>query len=90
MCLEIYEYVDKLLLEFVPQRTFHRQSLPQWITPGTSNLMKRPHTKKQMLKRKSPEQRLSNLSKSENQVISKWRKIAANIKKNSWAHETLN
>ena len=56
MCLEFYEYVDKLLLEFLPQRIFHRQSLQPWITPETSNLMKRLHTKKQLLKQKSTEQ----------------------------------
>ena len=45
MCLEFYKYVDKMLLEFVPQRTFHRQGLPPWITPETFNLMIRKHTK---------------------------------------------
>ena len=45
MCLEFYEYVDKMLLEFVPQRNFHTQGLPPWITPETFNLMIRMHTK---------------------------------------------
>ena len=71
MCLEFYDYVDKLQLEFVPQRSFHRQCLTPWITPETSNLIKRLHTKKQLLKHKSPEQSLSVVDELENQVISK-------------------
>ena len=40
MCEEMYDFFDKVAQATFPKRTKHRQSLPPWITPSTSNLMK--------------------------------------------------
>ena len=39
-----YERIPSFLPEYIPRRTQHRQNLPPWITPETSNSMKRLST----------------------------------------------
>ena len=39
-----YEWIHSFMPKFIPRRTQHRQNLPPWITPETSNSMKRLST----------------------------------------------
>ena len=48
---EWFSWLIDLLQKSVPIRTKHRQSLPPWISPSTSNLMKRKETAKEKLNR---------------------------------------
>ena len=43
---EMYEYINNLISNFVPKRTMHRQKLPPWVSPKTSNLIKILETKR--------------------------------------------
>ena len=35
-----YKYINDIIHQFVPRRTYHRQSLPPWVSSSTSHLMK--------------------------------------------------
>ena len=41
-----YKYINDIIDQFVPRRTFHRQSLPPWISSSTFHLMKILQTKR--------------------------------------------
>lgn len=69
LCGELYEYFDLILTNSVPRRSRHRQSLPPWISPETSNLMKRLSTKKSQLARKPTSYRRNQVLRLENIVI---------------------
>ena len=44
LCEEMYDFFDKVAQATIPKRTRHSQSLSPWITPSTSNLMKKLNT----------------------------------------------
>ena len=52
MCEEKYNLFDKVAQATIPKKTRHRQSLPPWITPSTSNLMKKLNTQPKLLANK--------------------------------------
>ena len=43
---EFVEYLAKFIRKKVPLRTRHRQSLPPWIKPSTSDLLRKIETQK--------------------------------------------
>ena len=43
------KWISGLVQKFVPRRTKHRSSLPPWVTPGTSHLIKKLATKRKLL-----------------------------------------
>ena len=45
----MYNYLTDLIDTHIPKRTKYRQSLPPWITPGTSHQMKTLNTQKRLL-----------------------------------------
>ena len=49
---EMYDFFDKVAQTTIPKRTRHRQSLPPWITPSTSNLMKKLNTQRKLVANK--------------------------------------
>ena len=49
MYSELCQYTENLIQECVPLRTRHRQELPPWITPNTSNLINKLKTQKKVL-----------------------------------------
>ena len=52
MCEEMYDFFDKVAQATITKRTRHRQSLPPWITPSTSNLMKKLNTQRKLVANK--------------------------------------
>ena len=52
MCEERYDFFDEVAQLMIPKRTRHRQSLPPWITPSTSNLMKKLDTQRKLVANK--------------------------------------
>ena len=52
LCEEMYDFFDKVAEAKIPKRTRHRQSLPPWITPSTSNLMKKMNTQRKIVANK--------------------------------------
>ena len=52
MSEEFTRYLDGSFNLYVPKRTRHRQSLPAWISCGTSNLINKLKTQKRLLENK--------------------------------------
>ena len=65
-CLELHDYFDIFIQKHIPQRTKHRQQLPTWIMPSTSNLMKKLKTQRELLNRKPTNYRKLKVTKLEN------------------------
>ena len=61
-------YLDGIFDLCVPKRTRHRQSLPPWISCGTSYLIIKLKTRKRLLEIKSTSYRKQLVVKPENQV----------------------
>ena len=53
MCEEMYDFFDKVVQATIPKKTRHRQSLPPWIAPKTSNLMKNLNTQRKLVAKKN-------------------------------------
>ena len=49
LCEEMYDFFDKVAQATIPKRTRHSQSLPPWITPSMSNLMKKLNTQRELV-----------------------------------------
>lgn len=69
MLKQLYEYLENLFESYVPRRTAHRQQLPPWITPSTSNLMKKLATQKRLLETKPTSYRQRTVSHLESVVL---------------------
>ena len=52
MCKEMYDFFLKVAQATIPKRTRNRRPLPPWITPSTSNLMKKLNTQRKLLANK--------------------------------------
>ena len=63
------QYTENLIQECVPLRTRHRQQMPPWITPSTSNLKNKLKTQKRVLLERLTAYRRNNVSKLENVVL---------------------
>ena len=68
MSEEFTRYLDGIFDLYVPKRTRHRQSLPPWISCGTSNLINKLKTQKRLLENKPTSYRKKLVLKMENQV----------------------
>ena len=68
MCEELHQYLDQMIVVYVPRRTRHRQCLAPWITSHTSNLLKQLKTEKALLERKFNSYRKQQVQKLENLV----------------------
>ena len=68
MCEEIYNFFDKVAQATIPKRTKHRQSLQPWITPSTSNLMKKLNTQRKLVAYKPASYRKNIVRKFQNVV----------------------
>ena len=67
-CLELHDYFDNFIQKHIPQRTKHRQQLPTWIMPSTSNLMKKLKTQRELWNKKPTDYRKLKVTKLENLV----------------------
>ena len=68
MCEEMYDFFDKVAQATIPKRTRHRQSLPPWITPSTSNLMKKLNTQCKLVGNKPTSYRKNIVRRFQNVV----------------------
>ena len=68
MCEEMYDFFYKVAQATIPYRTRHRQSLPPWITPSTSNLMKKLNTHRKLVANKPTSYRKNIVRKFQNVV----------------------
>ena len=68
MSEEFTRYLDGILDLYVTKRTRHRQSLPPWISCGTSNLINKLKTQKRLLENKPTSYRKQLVLKLEIQV----------------------
>ena len=68
MCKEMYDFFDKVAQATTPKRTKHRQSLPPWITPSTSNLMKTLNTQRKLVANETTSYRKNNVRNLQNIV----------------------
>ena len=68
---EWYEYIEVIVEKFVPKRTIHRQTLPPWIKPETSNLIKKLETQRKLFNEKPIPVRISRLRECEESVATK-------------------
>ena len=68
MCEEMFDFFDKVAQTTIPKRTRHRQSLPPWITPSTSNLMKKLNTQRKLVANKPMSYRKNIVRKLQNVV----------------------
>ena len=68
MCEEMYDFFDKVAQATIPKKTRHRQSLPPWITPSLSNLMKKLNTQRKLVANKPESCRKNILRKFQNVV----------------------
>ena len=68
MCKEMYDFCDKVAQATIPQSTRHRQSLPPWITPSTSNLRKNLNTQGKLVANKPTSCRKNVVRKFQNVV----------------------
>ena len=66
---DLCQYNKNLIQEGVPLRMRHRQEMPPWITPSTSNLINKLKTQKKVLLEKLTAYRRYNVSKLENMVL---------------------
>ena len=69
MYSELCQYTENLIQECVPLRTRHRQEMPPWKTPSTSNLINKLKTQKKVLLERPTAYRKKTVSKLENVVI---------------------
>ena len=67
---EWYEYIEVILEKFVPKRIIHRQTLPPWIKPGTSNLLRNLKHNGNFKEKPTPV-RMSHLRECEESVATK-------------------
>ena len=67
-CKEMYDFFDKVAQAIIPKRTMHRQPLPPWITPSTSNLMKKLKTQRKLVANKPTSYRKNIVRKFQNVV----------------------
>ena len=65
---EIYDFFDKVTQATIPKRIRHRQSLPPWITPSASNLMKKLNTQRKLVANKPMSYRKNIVRKFQNVV----------------------
>ena len=63
MSSELCQYTGNLIQECVPLRTRHRQEMPPWITPSTSNLINKLKTQNKVLLERPTAYRRNNVSK---------------------------
>ena len=63
---ELCQYTENLKQECVPLRTRHRQEMPPWIIPSSSNLINKVKTQKKVLLERPTAYRRNNVSKLEN------------------------
>ena len=68
MCKKMYDIFDKVAQATIPKKTTHRQSLPPWITPNTSNLMKKLNTQRKLAANKQTSYRKNIVRKFQNVV----------------------
>ena len=68
MCEEMYNFFDKVAQATIAKKTRHRQSLPPWITPSTSNLMKNLNTQPKLVTNKPTSYRKNIVRKFQNVV----------------------
>ena len=68
ICEEMYDFFDKIAQATIPKRTRHRQSLPPWITPSTSNLMRKLNTQRKLVANKPTSYRKNIVRKFQNLV----------------------
>ena len=68
MCGEMYDFFDKVAQATIPKSTRQRQSLPPWITPSTSNLMKKLNTQRKLEANKPTSYRKNIVGKFRNIV----------------------
>ena len=68
MCKEMYDFFDKVAQATIPKRTRHRQSLPPWITPSRSILMKKLNTQRKLVANKTTSYRKNIVRKFQNFV----------------------
>ena len=68
ICEEMYDFFDKVAQATIPKRTRHSQSLPPWITPSTSNLMKKLNTQHKLVASKPTSYRKNIVRKFQNVV----------------------
>ena len=68
MSEEFTRCLDKIFDLYVPKRTRQRQSLPPWISCGTSNMIIKLKTRKRLLQNKPTSYRKQLVLKLENQV----------------------
>ena len=69
MYSELCQYTENLIQECVPLRTRHRQEMPPWITPSTSNLINKLKTRKKVLLERPTAYLRNSVSKLENVVL---------------------
>ena len=65
---EMYDFFGKVAQATIPKMTRHRQSLPPWITPSTSNLMKKLNTQRKLVANKPTSYRKNVVRKFQNVV----------------------
>ena len=68
MCEKMYDFFDKLAQAKIPKRTWHKQHLPPWIAPNTSNLMKNLNTQRKLVANKPTSYRKKIVRKLQNFV----------------------
>ena len=68
ICEVMYDFFDKVAQATIHKRTRHRQSLPPWITPSTSNLMKKLNTQRKLVANKPTSYRKNIVRKFQNVV----------------------
>ena len=69
MYYALYGYLDQIIEMNVRRRTRHRQSLPSWITPYTSNLNNKLKIQQTMFKSKPTSYRKNRVMKLEKLVL---------------------
>ena len=63
-----YKYINDIIHQFVPRRTYHRQSLPPWVSSSTSHLMKILQTKRKQYKENPSDFRRNNMQQTERKL----------------------
>ena len=68
MYFEFCQYNQSMIEECVPLRTKHRQEMPPWITPSTSNLINKLKTQRKLLVDRPTTYRRNHVANLENVV----------------------
>ena len=63
-----YKYINDIIHQFVPRRTYHRQSLPPWVSSSTSHLMKILQTKRKQYEENPSDFRRNNTQQTERKL----------------------